>query len=460
MRADEVSQCLEEGLTQNVQYIDARIVKKDILSVSFEDYTFNNVENSRECGASIRVFTKEGVGYCSVDSLSKEEVRKGIEKARKLAHLNRRDVPDVEIHKKVDRVDWTTSVRVEDAQDIVVQLHEVLTSVEKLELSEKMKNAFLCFILVTEQTFVNSEGRFIETVVPRTLVTSTFYQTAGGKLQFLIKESVGATTLVRIESEVPPLLEYVHERVKTALSAEKGTPGRSPSDMVVDCSAAGMILHEAVGHALEADAILAGESPFISDIGKRIAPENITVSDDATVKGEYGSYPYDADGFPAEKKVLIEHGILKNYLVDLECGLALGMDSNGSGRVGGFSGFPIPRSSNTYIQGGDWDNDEILEESSGCIYMRTPSAAQISPDKTNFFMESYDAYIVDAGSTSLIKNGIKVFFDTRDILRKITALGDTVKFFPTVCMKERQVVPVSVGAPVMKLADVLYLASG
>ena len=115
MRADEVYQCLEKGLAQDIQYIDARIVKKDILSVSFEDYTFNNMENSKECGASIRVFTKEGVGYCSIDSLSKEKVSKGIEKARKLAHLNRRDVPDFKIHEKADRVDWTTSVRSEDA---------------------------------------------------------------------------------------------------------------------------------------------------------------------------------------------------------------------------------------------------------------------------------------------------------------------------------------------------------
>lgn len=459
MRADEVYRCLERGLTQDVHYIDARIVRKDILSVSFGDYTFENMENSKECGASIRVFTKEGIGYCSVDCLSKEGVAEGIEKARKLAHLNRRHVPDFGVKRNVHTVDWT-SMHSKNAQEVVTTLCELLESVEKPELSENMKNAFLCLILLTKQIFVNSEGSLVETMVPRTLITSTFYQSAGGTLHFLIKESIGSTTLLKIENEIPPLLEYVHERVKTARAAKKGTPVRSPSDIVFDCSAAGMILHEAVGHALEADAILEGASPFISDIGKKIAPENITVVDDATAKGEYGSYPYDADGYSAEKKVLIENGMLKNYLVDLECGLALGMDPNGSGRVGGFSGFPIPRSSNTYVQGGDWDNDEILEESHNCIYVKTPSAAQISPDKTNFFMESYDAYILDGDSAKLIKNGIKVFFDTRDLLNKITALGNTVKFFPTVCMKERQVVPVSVGAPVMKLADVLHLCSG
>ncbi len=450
----------EEGLTQGAHYIDARILRKDVFSVSFEGSTLLDREYSQECGASIRAFTRKGVGHCSIGRITEEEVRKGIERAVGLAQLSKKDISPFKIDKKVQKVDWTQSTHLENGEEVTTMLHGSLKSGEQPELSET-ENVLLCMMSETHQTFVNSEGRFIETVVPRTFVTATAHKFTEGKMSFLVRESLGATRGIHdVEDEIPDLVECLYDRVKTACRAEKGTPERSPADMVLDCSAAGMILHEAVGHALEADAILAGESPFISDVGKRIAPENITVSDDATVKGHFGSYPCDADGFFAEKKVLIENGILKNYLVDLECGLALGMDSNGSGRVGGFSGFPIPRSSNMCMQGGDWDNDEILEESSGCIYMKTPSSALISPDKTVFYMESYDAYVLDDGSAKLIRNGIKVFFDTRSIFNKVIALGDTVTHFPTACMKERQVVPVSVGAPVMKLSNVLYVCSG
>ncbi|MBU7016995.1 MAG: TldD/PmbA family protein [Theionarchaea archaeon] len=460
MISDEaISRLIDNGLIHAL-YVDMRIIHKDLVSVSFENGKNTGKECSKEYGASIRVFTKNGIGYSSVSQISEATLEEGIKKAVKIAQLTRKKVSSFTVGRNVKTLDWTHKLH-PDPDEVISTVYEFVKSCDVPVIDADITEVLLCATSATHQAVYTSEGSCIKSVVPHTLLTSTSHLSSGKKMAFLIKESAGAAKMLHeIDNKIPDLIERVHEKVKTAYNAKKGILERSPADVVLDSNAAGMILHEAIGHSLEADAIVEGKSPFISDIERKVAPDIVTIIDDATTEEHFGSYPVDADGIMAEKKVLIRNGILKKYLVDLECSIDLGLPPNGCGRVGGFSGFPIPRSSNISIEGGNWNNEEILEESQGCIYIRTPSTAQISPDMTSFFIESYDAYILNKGSPDIIKNGIRVFFDTRSVLNKITALGDSVIFHPTVCVKERQMVPVSVGAPYMRLSNVQYLSSG
>lgn len=455
-----VYRLFDNGIRQGAHYIDARVIGKDLVSISFENGKITDKECSKEYGASIRVFTRDGIGYSSISQISEDTFENGIKKALKIAQITRKEVPPFEVGCSVDTVDWAGNAHVAP-EEVTETVCELVKGCAPPEPDENITHVLLCATSVTTQTVYTSEGGCVTSVVPRTLLTATSHLSTGGKMSFLLRESAGAArTLQELSHTIPALVESVYERAKTACAAEKAVPERPPADVVLGGNAAGMILHEAIGHSLEADAIVEGKSPFISDVERKIAGENVTVTDDPRVRAYFGSYPVDADGIWGEKKVLIDTGVLKKYLVDLESSLALGLPPNGCSRVGGFSGFPLPRSSNISIQGGGWKNEEILEESSGCIFIQTPSTALISPDMTTFFMESYDAYVLNKDSLHLIKNGIKVFFDTRSVLNKIGALGDTVTFYPTVCVKERQMVPVSVGAPVMRLSAVQYLCSG
>lgn len=449
----------DKGLQDGAHYIDARIIRKDLLSISFENGKITDKECSKEYGASIRVFTRNGIGYSSLSQISEDTFEKGIKKALKIAQLCKKDMMLPRVGTTVDTVDWA-GIDI-NPEEVTATACEFVNQCEPPDPRDKTTHVLLCATSVTRQTVYTSEGTCINSVVPRTLLTATSHLSAEKKMSFLIREAAGAAQpLHRMCTTLPALAEAVHERAKIAVKSTKAVPDRPPAPVVLDSNAAGMILHEAIGHSLEADAVVEGKSPFISDVGKKIAGENVTIIDDPCEREFFGSYPVDADGILGEKKVLIHNGVLKTYLVDLESGSALGLPPNGCGRVGGFLGFPLPRSSNISIQKGDWKNEEILAESSGLIYIRTPSTAQISPDMTTFFMESYDAYVLNKDSMHIIKNGIKVFFDTRRVLNQIDALGDGITVHPTVCVKERQMVPVSVGAPCMRLSAVQYLSSG
>jgi TldD protein len=456
---DNLITSLEHGLELGAVYVDIRIVMKRMSAVSFEECSLSTADYSVECGMGVRVFTKTGKGYYSTEDLSKEALEKGIESALKIADSSQNRRRESILRNRVKAKDCWTEDDTIDHMGIQQKMYEYLMSAGESDL--EAKNIFLCLSLLTRQIFANSEGSFIDTEIPRTLLTYSSYRIRDGKMSSFIKDSRGYTKpLCEVEREIPQLLDTVNCRAIAARESRRVNPVKKSSEILLDSAAAGMILHEAIGHPLEADAILQGNSPFVSDLGRPVAPEGITITDDGTVRGLFGSYPFDADGLPSERKSLIEKGILKEYLVDLECGLDLDIKPNGSGRIGGFSGFPFPRSSNMFLNEGDYKIEELIEDSTGCLYVRTPSAAQISMDHSNFFLESHDAHIIEKGSFSAVKEGIRIYLDVRNLLRKITAVGDEMQICPNTCIKEGQVVPIAVGAPWLRLSNVLYLQVG
>ncbi len=355
---DSLLTTLEHGVNLGAAYVDARVIMRSMSYVSFEGCNLSSSDHSIECGVGIRVFTQNGRGYFSTDSLSREAVKRGIETALKIARLNQRGQKKPESHFKYSSAKkkeyWTDSEPCADHMEVPQKIYDYLTSAT-VEPDPEARNVFLCLSLLTQQLFANSEGSLIDTEIPRTYVTYSSYRIKEGKMSSLITDSRGHTEpLKKVEHEIPQILETVNSRVNTVRTSKKVNLQKMRSDVVVDSSAAGIVLHEAIGHPLEADSLVEGKSPFISDEGRMIGPEDVTIIDDGTLKGLYGSYPVDADGAASQRTLLVEKGVLKTYLIDLESGLDLGLEPNGSGRVGGFSGVPLPRSSNIFMKEGDW----------------------------------------------------------------------------------------------------------
>ncbi len=227
--------------------------------------------------------------------------------------------------------------------------------------------------------------------------------------------------------------------------------------VVLAAEAGGTLIHEAVGHSLEADHILDGSSPhFAHKIGKVVAGEKISVLDDPTRPGQRGSYAFDDEGTPAERTVLIENGVLRTYLYDrLSAKRGGGPPSNGHGRRESFAHRPIPRMSNTFIAPGPDDPKEIIRELKKGLFVTRLGGGQVNTATGDFVFEVEEGYWVEEGRVRHPVRGANLLGNGPDVLRSIDRVGWDLGWSVGTCGKEGQNVPVSDGLPTLRIPRVV-----
>jgi TldD protein len=218
----------------------------------------------------------------------------------------------------------------------------------------------------------------------------------------------------------------------------------------------GILLHEAVGHGLEADFIRKKTSLFAGKVGERVASDLVTVIDDGTVAGGRGSLNIDDEGNPAQRKVLIENGILKGFLYDSLNAKLMGQQSTGSGRRESFRHAPLPRMTNTFLAPGDHDPAEIVGSVKKGIYCAQFGGGQVDITNGNFVFEVSEAYLIEDGRLTQPVKGATLIGVGPIALQKVTMVGNDPQHDPGMgtCGKSGQSVPVGVGLPTLRLDDV------
>ena len=218
----------------------------------------------------------------------------------------------------------------------------------------------------------------------------------------------------------------------------------------------GILLHEAVGHGLEADFIRKKTSLFAGKVGERVASDLVTVIDDGTVAGGRGSLNVDDEGNPAQRKVLIEKGILKGYLYDSLNAKLMGTETTGSGRRESFRHAPLPRMTNTFLAPGDLDPQEIVGSVKKGLYCAQFGGGQVDITNGNFVFEVNEAYLIEDGKLTQPVKGATLIGVGPVALQKVTMVGNDPMHDPGMgtCGKSGQSVPVGVGLPTLRLDDV------
>jgi TldD protein len=217
----------------------------------------------------------------------------------------------------------------------------------------------------------------------------------------------------------------------------------------------GILLHEAVGHGLEADFIRKGTSLFAGKVGQRVASDLVSVIDDGTVAGGRGSLNVDDEGNPARRKVLIEKGILKGFLYDTINARLMGQESTGSGRRESFRHAPLPRMTNTFLAPGDHDPAEIIGSVQKGIYCAQFGGGQVDITNGNFVFEVNEAYLIEDGHLTRPVKGATLIGVGPTALQKVTMVGNDPQHDPGMgtCGKSGQMVPVGVGLPTVRIDD-------
>jgi TldD protein len=268
------------------------------------------------------------------------------------------------------------------------------------------------------------------------------YEVAGRKMNF---------EQVKDLEEFLVLPERASRLATTMLSTKKAPAGVMP--VVLAGQAGGTMIHEAVGHGLEADHAEEGLSVYSGKIGEKVASPLITVVDDPTIEGLYGSYQVDDEGVYAQPVVLIENGRLKTYLYDRLTAFKYQKTPNGHGRRQDYRCIPIPRMANTYIAKGPHKSEEILKSIEKGILVKKMGGGEVNPLTGDFVFEVREGYYIDKGEIAYPVKGATLVGNGPKVLEIIDMVGEDLHFEPGVCGKDGQGVPVSDGQPTLRIPE-------
>lgn len=284
----------------------------------------------------------------------------------------------------------------------------------------------------------DSNGNEVRYTVPR-IGISIVAIGKGERLEFLSKRLMKPGGWEKLEG-VFELVEEINEILPRLVNAR--SPPSGEMNVLMDPELAGVFIHEAFGHAVEADHVLQGASVLSDKLGKRIAGENVTIVDDPTIE-EFGFFPFDDEGVGAKKRVLVENGVLKSYLHSKETAKKL-KGEPGNARSEGVA-FPIVRMSNTYLSAGDLNFEELLELCNNGVFLLGSRGGETNPATGYFQFSAQYGYIVKNGEISEMIRDVSLSGNLE--ILKALKLGNKVEFDPGFCGKAYQTVPVADGAP-------------
>jgi TldD protein len=267
------------------------------------------------------------------------------------------------------------------------------------------------------------------------------YETDGG---FVGLEFFEKTTPESIAAEAA-------KRVKVLLTAVPAPSGSMP--VVLAAEAGGTMIHEAVGHGLEADLACNGLSVYQGKIGQRVASELITVLDDGTMPERRGSFTFDDEGTPSQKNVLIENGILKGYMVDRISAMKFDLPATGNGRRETFRHKPIVRMTNTYIAPGKDDPAQILKDTKWGVFVQSMGGGQVDTVTGDFVFAVTEGYLIRDGKIAEPIRGATLVGNGPRVLEIVDRVGSDLGFATGTCGKDGQGAPVTDAQPTLRIPE-------
>ncbi|MBQ4451772.1 MAG: TldD/PmbA family protein [Clostridia bacterium] len=237
----------------------------------------------------------------------------------------------------------------------------------------------------------------------------------------------------------------------TMLHADFCPAGVMP--VIIDGGFGGVIFHEACGHSLEATSVAFGNSEFCGKMGQQIASAKVTAIDDGTIPNGWGSENIDDEGTPTTKLVLIENGILKNYMVDRLNGRRMNMAPTGSARRQDYTFAPTSRMRNTYIAAGTDDENEIISSTAEGLYAKEMGGGSVNPLTGEFNFAVGEGYLIKNGKIDRPVRGATLIGKGGQTIMKIDRVGRRMWMDTGMCGSASGSIPANVGQPMIRVTE-------
>lgn len=436
VRGDYVDVFLEERLSNQLQIEEKKIQK---CSTNFDR------------GVGVRIIEGQKIAYAFTNDLTK----RGIED---LISTLRNQISEKKTLNLKKNLPENKFVIYKNPQDItILQKIEVLkrASFSAWKESKHVKQVKVLYSdSIQNVKIANSEGNYTEEERIYTLFLVHVVASEDGVIQTGY-EAIGGLKGFEIFDENPPeeLAQKASKRAAMMLKARRIKGGRM--SVVIASEAGGTIIHEAIGHGLEADLVQEGLSIYSGKLGEKVASELITVIDDPTIPNMRGSYVFDDEGTASKKTVLVEKGFLINYLYDKYSALKEGKLSTGNGRRQSYEHYPIPRMSNTFIAPSTHSPEEIIRSVDRGLFVKKMGGGQVNTVTGEFVFEVQEGYVIEKGEIGEPVRGALLIGNGEEILKNIDMVGNDLSFSIGTCGKNSQGVPVSDGVPTLRIPEMV-----
>jgi TldD protein len=299
----------------------------------------------------------------------------------------------------------------------------------------------------------NSEGVFAYDRRPRTRINIQAVASDGNQAQ-TGRRSPGRGCGYELFDTVDPAelgLQAAKSAV-TMLHAVDCPAGVFP--VVIDGGFGGVIFHEACGHSLEATSVSRGNSVFCGKLGQQIAASCVTAIDDGVMPGEWGTIGVDDEGTPSRRRVLIENGILKSYMVDILGGRRMGMEPTGSSRRQDYTFAPTSRMTNTFIAPGKDDAEEMIRTMGDGLFAASMGGGSVNPLTGEFNFAVNEGYMIRNGKICEPVRGASLVGKGSEIIQNIDMVGSDMQMGQGMCGSSSGSVPTNVGQPLIRVSQI------
>ena len=449
----DLERYLAAALSAGGEYADLYFEYLSSTSLMVDESMVKSASQGISAGCGIRVVAGERTGYAYTDDLSPARILQAARTAALIASGPAK-TPVVGFQVKHARCLYPVKLPSVDA--------EITAKVDVLLRSDASARAYDARIKEVRASYadelrnilvIGSDGTFAEDSQPLarmnvSCIAKTEKNSARGS-----SGGGGRVALDFFFGEKTPE-HFAKEAARQAilqLDAREAPAGEM--EVVLGPGWPGVLLHEAVGHGLEADFNRKKTSAFAGLVGRRVASDKCTIVDNGTMPWRRGSLNVDDEGQPTQETVLIENGILKGYLSDKLSSKLMGIADTGNGRRESYEHIPMPRMTNTYMLPGNDDPQDIIRSVKHGIYAVNFGGGQVDITNGKFVFSASEAYMIEDGQVTFPIKGATLIGNGPDVLTRVSMVGNDLKLDEGVgtCGKDGQAVPVGVGIPTIKI---------
>jgi TldD protein len=429
-------------------YLENRISRQIVM----EEAKFKSAVANLSRGAGVRVISGEKTGYATTDETDEANLLRAAEVASFVASQGSASrAVAVQPAKRDSYI--TVKLPLQEVAD--EKRLDILRRADQAarDYDPRIQTAFITYNdEVRGRTIANSEGLLLTDELP---LLFFIIETLGveGERRHLSRERVSRHSGFEMFKEVTPeQAARAAARESIDMLAAEDCPA-GIMDVVIQNGWGGVLVHEAVGHPLEADNIARKVGAFTGKLGQKVASDIFTMVDDGTLPNARGTINFDDEGTAAKRNVLIRNGVLEKYMTDILSAKQLGLERTGNGRRESFRFVPIPRMTNTFIANGQDNPADILASTPSGLYVQSLSGGSVNPVTGVFNFTCREAYLIENGRKTKPVRGATLIGSCLDIIQKTDAVGNDLSFGPGICGKG-QLAEVDAGQPTVRIRGI------
>jgi TldD protein len=452
VEADVIAKVLAKGRSTGAEFSEIYIEDKRSTSAGLDDGKVEQVTSGRDRGAGIRVVAGETTGFAHTSDLSERGLLAAAEAAAAAARQGDGGVHKIALQPLLRHP--VNTVRI--APNEVPKASKVALLNRANAAARSIDGAIVQVSAAYGDSHkrilvANSDGVFSADDQVRTLFRVSVVATGDAGMQTGY-DSLGHTIGFEVfdDNDVEEMAIRAAKQAIVKLQARPAPSGSLP--VVIKQGSGGVLFHEACGHGLEADLVGKGASVYRGKMGELVASPLVTLIDDGTMSGEWGAIGIDDEGHPSQRNVLIENGILTDYMWDFLRARKENRRQSGNGRRQSYADLPMVRMTNTFVTNGTENPDDIVRATEHGVYVAKLGGGSVDTASGDFVFGMVEAYLIENGEiteplreSNLIGNGPQVLKDI-DLLGNDFAMGN-----PGMCGKDGQGVPVGDGQPTLRV---------